>query len=76
MAKKATRSRKTARAANDPCARIRRRVDMVEGQIQELQDFLPEAAPSQRPSIRAAIQQLRALLRQLLSALRACERNQ
>jgi len=68
-------AKKTSRAANvDPCRGIRNRIDMVSEQIQELQDFLPEAPPSQRVIIRATIKKLRELLLRLRQALRECER--
>jgi hypothetical protein len=80
MAKKGTRAKKARRTAKrrqaDPCKAIRQRIAMVQDQIQELVDFLPEAPPSLRARIRSAIAHLRELLRRLRSALRECERNQ
>jgi formate dehydrogenase maturation protein FdhE len=76
MAKKSVRSRTTKRAKADPCAPLRKRVTAIEEQIRELQDFLPEAPPSQRPRIRATITRLREVSRQLARLLRECERNQ
>jgi hypothetical protein len=73
MAKKTTRSKKTARRAKDPCAPLRKRIAMVTKQIEDLREFLPEAPPSERPRINAAIRRLEILLRGLLTALRKCE---
>lgn len=76
MAKKVARSRTSKRAKADPCAPLRKRVAAIEEEIRELQDFLPEAPPSQRPRIRATIKRLREVLLQLARLLRECERNQ
>lgn len=48
---------------------------MIEKQIEDLREFLPEAPPRERPRIKAAIKRLEILLRGLQSALRECEQN-
>jgi hypothetical protein len=48
---------------------------MIEKQIEDLREFLPEAPVRERPRIKAAIKRLEILLRGLRSALKKCEQD-
>lgn len=60
----------------DKCQPIRDNIDAVERNIQDLEDFLPEAPPPLRPRIRAQIKREKQVLARLKKQLRDCERGQ